>query len=52
MDIKQPNENDITFAKLIYITFQFLAKNILGLLAIMFGVVTKVYIIRKAKIRC
>lgn len=47
MDIKQPNENDITFAKLIYMTFQFLAKNLLGLLAIMFGVVTKVYIIRK-----
>lgn len=47
MDIKQPNENDITFAKLIYMTFQFLAQNLLGLLAIMFGVVTKVYIIRK-----
>jgi len=47
MDIKQPNETDITFAKLIYIAFNFIAKNVLGLLSIMFGVVTKVYIIRK-----
>lgn len=47
MDINPSNHNNYTFADLIVIVFNFLAKNILGILSIMFGVVTKVYIIRK-----
>ena len=46
MDINT-NGNNYSLTDLIILTFNFLAKNILGILSIMFGVVTKVYIIRK-----
>lgn len=39
--------HDYSFAEYLLIAFKFLSKHLLGLLSIIFGVVTKVYIIRK-----
>lgn len=43
----QPSEQHYTIAEILLLTFKFLTKHILGLLSIMFGVVAKVYVIRK-----
>lgn len=43
----QHNNHDYNTLDYIYFFFQFLVKNLLGVLSILFGVVTKVYIIRK-----
>ena len=45
--MEQPNDQHYGIAEILYITFKFVTKHILGLLSIMFGVVAKVYVIRK-----
>ena len=45
--MEQPNDQHYGIAEILYITFKFATKHILGLLSIMFGVVAKVYVIRK-----
>lgn len=45
--MEQPSEQHYTIAEIVVIFFKFLTKHILGLLSIMFGVVAKVYIVRK-----
>ena len=47
MDINPNNHNNYNLIDIVVMIFNFLAKNLLGILSIMFGVVTKVYIIRK-----
>lgn len=43
----QPTEQDYTIAETLLLIFKFITKHLLGLLSIMFGVVAKVYVIRK-----
>jgi hypothetical protein len=45
--MEQPNEQHYGLAEILYIGLKFVTKHILGLLSIMFGVVAKVYVIRK-----
>lgn len=45
--MEQPSEGHYTLAEILVLVFKFLTKHILGLLSIMFGVVAKVYILRK-----
>ena len=45
--MEQPNDQHYGIAEMLYISLKFVTKHILGLLSIMFGVVAKVYVIRK-----